>query len=117
MVGGLDPTEECDGSVRVRLLDDDTGTEIIRCDSYDEAIDAVEEHRCSVTVAKIVDRNDTIVFTSAEMRLEDWVSEWEDAKRHLSVTVDAYDCPYDDIACFADDRCVQCKMDTAQNQY
>lgn len=117
MPGGLDPTEEYDGSITVRLLDDSAKPEEIRCSSYWEAIDAVKEHQCSVTVAKIIDRNGDVVFTSAEMRIEDWETEWEHAKRRLSVSVEAYECPYDSVACFADDLCVQCKMDNVQDQY
>ena len=117
MAGGLDPTEEVDGSITVRLLDDSTESKQIRCSSYPDAIDVIKEHQYSVTVAKIVDRDDDVVFTSAEMNIEDWEVEWEHAKRRLSVDVEAYDCPYDSVACFADDRCVQCEMDDVQNQY
>lgn len=117
MSGGLDPTEEYDGSIRVKLLDDDTGTEVIRCSSYYEAIDIVKEHQYAVTVAKIIDRDGDIVYSSADMRIEDWATEWEHAKRRLSVDVEEYDCPYDNIACFVDDLCVQCKMDKLQNEF
>ncbi len=117
MPGGLDPTEEYDGSITVRLLDDDAEAREIRCSSYYDVIDIVDEHQYSVTAAKIVDRDGDVVFTSADMKLKDWVSEWEHAKRSLSVNVDEYDCPYDNIACFDDDLCVQCKMDKVQNQY
>ncbi|MDS0477202.1 hypothetical protein [Natrinema sp. 1APR25-10V2] len=117
MPGGLDPTEEYDGSVTVRLLDDSSGTREIQCSSFCAAIETVEEHQYSVTVAKIIDRDDNVVFTSADMDIDDWKTEWEHAKRSLSVDVDEYDCPYDDIACFADNLCVQCKMDKVQSQY
>ena len=117
MTDGLDPTEEYDGSITVRLLDDTAETRQIRCDSYSEAINAVREHQHVVTVAKIIDRDGDVVFTSAEMDIGDWEVEWEHAKRRLSVTVDEYECPYDSVACFADDLCVQCKMDKVQNQY
>lgn len=117
MPGGLDPTEEYDGSIRVRLLDDTGGTDEIACSSYYEAIDVVKERQYDVTAAKIIDRDDEVVFTSVDTRIEDWAAEWEHAKRSLSVTVEAYDCPYENIACFADDLCVQCKMDEVQNEY
>lgn len=117
MGGGLEPTEKYDGTIRVRLLDDTAETTEIRCASYHDAIDVVKDRHCSVTAAKIIDRDDDVVFTSAEMDIDDWAREWEHAKRSFSVTVDAYDCPYDNIACFADDLCVQCKMDTVQEQY
>lgn len=116
MADGLDPTEEYDGSIRVRLLDDDTGTDVIQCASYYEAIDVVKEHQHAVTAVKIIDRDDNVVFTSADMRIENWEAEWEHAKRQLSVDVEEYDCPYDNVACFADDLCVQCKMDKVQDQ-
>lgn len=117
MTEGLDPTEEYDGSITVKLLDDDTGTEVIRCSSYNDAVDIVTEKQYAVTVAKIIDRDGDIVFSSADMRIEEWAVEWEHAKRRLSVDVEEYDCPYDNIACVADDRCVQCKMDKVQNDF
>lgn len=117
MAGGLEPTEEYDGAITVRLLDDSAETTTVRCSSYYDAIDVVKERQRAVTVAKIVDRDGDVVFTSADMDITNWESEWEHAKRSLSVDVDAYECPYDDIACFADDLCVRCKIDTVQNQY
>lgn len=117
MAGGLDPTEEYDGSITVRLLDDVDDTEEIRCGSYYDAIDVVRDHQDSVTAAKIVDRDGDVVFTSAEMQLDEWESQWEHVKRRLSVDVEEYDCPYDAVACFADDLCVQCTMDELQDRY
>lgn len=117
MAGGLDPTEEYDGSITVRLLDDSAETEVIRCTSYYDAIDVVKEHQYAVTAAKIIDRDGDVVFTSADMDIDDWAVEWEHAKRRLSVDVEEYDCPYDNVACFADDLCIQCKMDKVQNQF
>lgn len=114
---GLEPTEEYDGSIVVRLLDDRSGREEIRCASYEDAISAVKANHESVTVAKILDRDGDVVFTSAEMAIDDWETEWEHAKRRLSVDVEAYDCPYDDIACFADDLCIECQIDRVQEQY
>lgn len=117
MTAGLDPTEEYDGSITVRLLDDHAGTEQINCSSYDEAIEIVKENQYSVTVAKIVDRDNNVVFTSADMEIEDWESVWRQERRRQNVTVEEYDCPYDSVSCFADDLCVQCKIDKVQNQY
>lgn len=117
MADELDPTEEYDGSITVRLLNDTDDPEEIQCASYYDAIDIVEERQHSVTVAKIIDRDDDVVFSSVDVDIEDWATEWEHAKRRLSVSVEEYDCPYDNIACVADDLCVQCKMDKVQNQY
>ncbi|WP_027119243.1 hypothetical protein [Natronorubrum tibetense] len=117
MTHGLEPTEEYDGSITVRLLDDDAETEEIDCASYERAIELVRERQHSVTVAKIVDRDGAVVFTSAEMDIDDWESVWQREKRSLSVHVEAYDCPYDDISCFADDLCVQCQIDNVRDQY
>lgn len=114
MTHGLEPTEEYDGSIVVRLLDDKNGREEIRCQSYEDAIAAVKANRHSVTAAKIVDRNGNVVFTSAEMDIDAWETEWERAKRRLSVDVEEYDCPYDNVACFADDLCVDCQIDRVQ---
>ena len=117
MTSGLDPTEEYDGSITVRLLDDEIGTEDITCSSYQEAIEVVKDHQYSVTAAKIVDRDSDVVFTSADMDIDDWESVWRQEKRRQSVQVEEYDCPYDSVSCFADDLCVQCKIDKVQNQY
>ncbi|MDG5760262.1 hypothetical protein QA600_13035 [Natronococcus sp. A-GB1] len=110
MVGGLEPTEETDGSVIVRLLDDGDETRTIRCDSYADAIEVVTDRQRSVTAAKILDRDENVVFTSAEMEIEVWEAAWEDAKRELSVDVDESDCPYENGACFPGDRCVRCQL-------
>lgn len=117
MVHGLEPTEEYDGSIVVHLLDDTAGREKIRCGSYEEAIAVVKENHRSVTVAKIVDRDGNVVFTSSDMNIDDWETEWEHAKRRLSVDVEAYDCPYDNVACFADDHCIQCQIDAVKETY
>ena len=45
MVGGLDPTEESDGSITVRLLDDAAEPKEIRFSSYYDTIDVVKEHQ------------------------------------------------------------------------
>ncbi|WP_254522677.1 hypothetical protein [Natrinema caseinilyticum] len=117
MTDGLDPTETTDGSIVVRLLDDRTGRDEIRCNSYERAIATVKDRHRSVTVAKIVDRDGDVVFTSADMDIEVWEREWHHAKRRLSVDADAYECPYDSVGCFADDLCVQCEMDALQNRH
>lgn len=117
MNDGTKPTEEYDGTITVRLLSDGGGPEDIPCSSYTEAIRVVREAHESVPAAKIIDRDGDVVFTSGEMDIDDWEVEWKRAKRRLSVDIEAYDCPYDGVACFADDRCVQCTMDEVQNQY
>lgn len=117
MAHGLEPTEEYDGSVSVRLLDDTGANEEIRCASYEAAIDVVKENEDAVTVAKIVDRDGDVVFTSADGDIRDWETEWTHAKHRIAADVEKYDCPYDNVACFADDRCVQCKMDEVQSRY
>lgn len=117
MTSGLDPTEEYDGSITVRLLNDKIRTEEITCSSYEEAIEVVKENQYSVTVAKIVNRDSDVVFTSADMDIDDWESLWRQERRRQSVNVEEYDCPYDSVSCFADDPCVQCKTDKVQNQY
>lgn len=115
MTGGLQPTEEYDGRIRVKLLDDDEGSQEIPCSSYTEAIDLVKEHQHDVTVAKIVDRDGDVVFTSADMEIEVWESIWNQEKRREAISVEERACPYDNISCFPDDLCVQCEMDKMQN--
>ena len=115
MTAGLEPTEEYDGRITVRLLDDDAGAESVRCSSYERAIQVVRDAVDSVTVAKIVDRDGDVVFSSAEVDVDTWERVWDRERRRLSVTVEEYDCPYDDISCFADDLCVRCAMDEVRD--
>lgn len=117
MSNSPDPTEEYDGSITVLLLDDRTGREEISCSSFKQAIQIVKDKQDSVTAAKIIDRDDDIVFSSVEMNIEQWETIWKKEKRRLTVDVEEYDCPYNNISCFADDLCVQCKMDKVQDQY
>lgn len=112
----LEPTESYDGRVLVHLLDDSGSEEQIPCSSFTEAIGVVRDKQHAVTVAKIVDRDDEVVFSSAEMDIDVWKKIWKNEKRRLSVDVEAYDCPHDSISCFADDLCVQCQIDKVQNQ-
>jgi len=115
MTGPMDPTETYDGRIRVHLLRDSQNNEEIPCSSFREAISVVKDKRHLATVSKIVDRDDYVVFSSADVDVETWERVWKNEKRRLSVTVEEYDCPYDSISCFADDLCVQCKMDKLQN--
>lgn len=117
MANGHDPTEAYDGSITVFLADDSGDRDQIKCTSYKEAISVVKDNQYSTTVITIADRDGDIVFDSADMNIGDWEIEWKHAKRRLSVDVEEYDCPYDNVACFADDLCVQCKMDKVQNRY
>ena len=117
MTRGLEPTEVYDGSITVRLLDDDAGRQTIGCSSYEEAIEVVREYQESVTVAKIVNRDGDVVFTSAEMDVDEWERAWIREKRRLSVSVEERDCPYDSVSCFADDLCVQCTIDAVRERY
>ncbi|KAB1185417.1 MULTISPECIES: hypothetical protein [Haloferax] len=117
MTDGLRPTESYDGRITVALLDDSDGRTEIPCSSYTDAIEVVKEHRYDVTAAKIIDRDDDVVFTSAEMDIDVWESIWKHEKQSMSATVEAYNCPYDSISCFADDRCVQCQMDEIQSRW
>jgi len=117
MSDGLDPTETYDGRIMVHLLWDSRDNKEIPCSSFREAIEVVKQKRHLATVSKIIDRDDGVVFSSADVDIETWERVWKNEKRRLSVNVEAYDCPYDSISCFADDLCVQCKMDKLQNQH
>lgn len=112
----LEPTESYDGRVIVHLLDDSGTEERIPCSSFTEAIAVVKDKQHAVTVAKIVDRDDEVVFSSADMEIDVWEKVWKNEKRRLSVNVEAYECPYDSISCFADDLCIECQIDKVQNQ-
>lgn len=79
----LEPTEEFDGAVTVRVFDDGGTRETIRCDTFEEAIETVR---------------------------------WNHARRRLSVDVEGRECPYDNVACVADDRCIECQMDAVQRE-
>ncbi|WP_265109968.1 hypothetical protein [Halosolutus halophilus] len=117
MTRGLEPTESYDGRITVLVLRDEGRRDRIRCSSYEDAIETAKEAVSSATVVKIVDRDDEVVFTSAEMDIGVWATEWRHAKRRLSVDVEEYDCPYDSVGCFADDLCVQCQIDRVQKRY
>jgi hypothetical protein len=114
MTEGLEPTEEYDGTVTVRVSNDGGGRTTISCSSYEEAIGVVKREVHEATVVEILDREGEVVFDSADMNIENWEVEWKHAKRRLSVDVEERECPYDNVACFADDLCVECKMDEAQ---
>ena len=117
MTDRLAPTEEYDGRIRVKLLNDHAKTRVIPCSSYTKAISLVKEYQHDVTTAKIVNREQEVVFSSADMDIDVWESNWKNEKRRQSVNVEERECPYDNISCFFDDRCVQCKMDKLQNQF
>lgn len=117
MPRGLEPTESTGTRITVVLLGEEGERERVHCNSFTEAISVVKAEQSPQTVAKIENREEEIVFTSEEMDIDDWENEWKHAKRRLSVDVEEYDCPYDTVGCFADDRCVQCKMDKVQDQY
>jgi hypothetical protein len=117
MSRGLEPTEEYDGSITVRLATDSGERDQIRCASYTEAISVVKDHQHEVTVSTIVARDGEIVFDSADMNIDDWETEWQHAKRRLSVDVEEHECLYENVACVADDLCVKCKMDKVQTQH
>ncbi|MFO8116142.1 MAG: hypothetical protein R6U01_12450 [Halorubrum sp.] len=115
MTEGLQPTEEYDGGLRVKLLDDDAGIREIPCSSYTDAIAVVKDRRYDVTAAKIIDRDGEVVFTSAEMDIDVWESIWRREKRREALNVEERACPYDSLSCFPDDLCVRCEIDTLQN--
>ena len=117
MSDGLEPTEAYDGTITVHVLEDSGNREGIQCSSYKNAIEVVKQRQPEATVVKIEDRDDEIVFTSAEMEIRDWEREWKHAKRRLSTTVEEQECPYDAPSCFADDLCVRCQMDKVQEIY
>lgn len=109
------PTESYDGSITVRILDDETGKRVEQCSSYVEAIDIAKEHRFTETVTKIVDKDGDTVFSSTAMDIDTWESIWKQEKLRQGVDVEDYDCPYDNVSCFAEDLCVECKMDKVQD--
>jgi hypothetical protein len=111
MTADRGPTEAYDGRITVRLLDDESGVEDVACASYADAIDVVSARQHDVTTAKIVGRDDDVVFTSAEMEIDDWQAAWERERRRLNVDVEEHDCPHDHVACVADDLCLRCTMD------
>lgn len=117
MANGLEPTEEYDGAITVELATDSGGRDRIRCESYAEAIGVVREHRGDVAASAIVSRDGQVVFDSADMDIDDWETEWRRAKRQQSADVEEHECPYESVACVADDLCIECKMDRVQNQF
>lgn len=117
MADALEPTESYDGSITVVALDDDGARDRSRCSSYEDAIALVKDKQSSTTVVKIEDRDGEIVFSSAKTDIRQWERTWRREKRTLSVDVEERACPYDNVACFADDLCVQCEMDEVQRRH
>ncbi|WP_262176980.1 hypothetical protein [Haloarcula laminariae] len=117
MTGGLEPTETTDGEITVIILGPANRRERIACSSFKEAIRIVKAKSGPEITGKIENQEGEILFTSVEMVIEDWENEWGRAKRRLAVDIEEYDCPHDSVGCVADDLCVQCKMDTVQDQY
>ncbi|MFB6068559.1 MAG: hypothetical protein ABEJ90_01370 [Halobacterium sp.] len=117
MTRGRSPTEAYDGRITVHLLFDRAENEAVRCSSYEGAIDVVRRRGSEAAVAKIVDRDDDVVFRSDEMDIDVWESVWRTEKRRLDADVEERDCPYDSVSCFADDLCVQCQIDEVRDQY
>lgn len=115
MSGGLEPTEEYDGTITVRTFDDDGNRGEIDCPSYEVAIDVVKQEVRTATVVEIVDSDGVVVFDSVEMNIEEWAVEWKNAKRRLSIDAESRECPYDNVACFAEDLCVECQIDEVQS--
>ena len=93
MTDPMDPTETYDGRIMVHLLRDSQDNQEIPCSSFREAISVVKDKRHLATVSKIVDRDDEVVFSSADVDIEAWERVWKNEKRRLSVTVEEYDCP------------------------
>lgn len=110
------PTERTGRPVSVILLTDD-GRERIEHATYREAIETIKTVGERPTVAKLETEDGEIVFRSDEMDIEDWENEWKRAKRRLSVDVEERECPYENVGCISDDLCVQCQMDSVQDQY
>jgi len=104
----LEPTEEYDGTITAHVLKDSGDHERIQCSSYKNAIERVKQHQSEATAVKIEDRDDEIVFTSAEMDIRNWEREWKHAKRRLTTDVEERECPYNSPSCFADDLCGRC---------
>lgn len=109
------PTERTGRPVSVILLRDG-GRERIDLATYSEAIETIKAAVDDDTVAKLEAEDGEIVFRSDEMDIEHWENEWKRAKRRASVDVEERECPYENVGCIADDRCVQCQMDEVQKQ-
>ncbi|WP_225336474.1 hypothetical protein [Halomicrobium urmianum] len=117
MTGALESTESYDGSITVVSLDDSGERDRTTCSSYEDAIALMKTKQSSTTVVKIEDRNGEIVFSSAKTDIRQLERTWKREKRTLSVDVEERACPYDNVACFADDLCVQCEMDEVQRRH
>jgi hypothetical protein len=110
---GLEPTETTDNAITVVTVGEHA-RDRTPCDSYEAAIATVRARVESGVVAKIEARDGDIVFTSAEMAIDDWEVVWRQQKRRLAVDTPDHECPYDGVSCVFDDLCVQCKMDKVQ---
>lgn len=114
MGSGRGPTEEYDGRITVRIFQSEGGSRAELCSSYEEAIEVVKENQYSAEETRIVDPEGQIMYSSIDTDIEAWESIWRQQKLRQGVDVEEHDCPYDNASCFADDLCVQCKMDKVQ---
>lgn len=109
------PTERTGRPVSVVLLRDDRRERIDHA-TYREAIETIKTEGEQADVAKLETEDGEIVFRSDEMNIEDWENEWKRARRRASVDVEEWECPYENVGCIADDRCIQCQMDRVKEQ-
>lgn len=112
----LTPTERYDGRITVLVLYDERRNRRVKCSSYRDAIATVKQYAGTAAVVKVEDRNGDVVFTSAEMDVEDWEREWESAKRRMGADADGRDCPHGNGHCFEDDLCLECQIDEVQSR-
>ena len=111
-----DPTETYDGRITVAVLRDGGDSSRTKCSSYPDAIETVRERESDAAAVKIVDADGEVVFSSETMDIDDWEIVWRREKRRAAGDVPDHDCPYDEVACVADDLCVQCSIDKEQEK-
>lgn len=58
-------------------------------------------------MVKIENRDEDIVFTSEEMKIDDWEAEWKTANRRQGVDIEEHECPYNSAGCIVNDLCVR----------
>lgn len=96
------------------LLDHDRKR--LQADSIEDAIEKVKDATGRAVCTKIILPNDDIVYSSRRHGdIEDWAAEYRREKKRLSASREARDCPFDNLGCYEDSLCLDCKLEKAQH--
>lgn len=109
------PAEEQHRAIKVRFIWL-REKETVEVQSVSEAIETVKSKSDRPSCSKIILDEEVVYNSNRNGSIGDWEVEWDRAKRAMSVSETAYDCPHGIIGCCEDDLCLDCQMDKAMNQ-